>query len=269
MLPTLLTHVESPQCRPAFRFRSALHEKIPLDRTIMWHKSLLKKDSPLHERAPAAPPPTLPSPPSRAIECSLTRSLLQYPRYDWRITIVDNGSVDQTLKVAQSLESERVRCTHLAEKGRGRALKHAWDGDDSEVCNRSTARINTLSNQGMTLNFPDPLSVLVSCSLYLFPPAHLPISLHLCGLPFPHRNCPYMDTLKRSKCCFCDASHRLTRACMHAHVAQVQCYMDVDLSTNLTALPVLIDTVASGEWDAAAGSRRTRGASVTTAQIPP
>ena len=48
--------------------------------------------------------------------------------YQWRIVIVDNGSSDGTDRVARML-SERlpeVQFVHLLQRGRGRALRHAW-----------------------------------------------------------------------------------------------------------------------------------------------
>ena len=44
--------------------------------------------------------------------------------------------------------------------------------------------------------------------------------------------------------------------------ADVVCYMDVDLSTNLEALPGLIETIVSGGYDMALGSRLTSGSKV-------
>ena len=48
--------------------------------------------------------------------------------YRWRVLIVDNGSKDGTLEIANDL-SERypeVHSLHLLQKGRGRALRNAW-----------------------------------------------------------------------------------------------------------------------------------------------
>lgn len=48
--------------------------------------------------------------------------------FDWKITIVDNASVDGTYVLAKALASKlkHVRALHLNQKGRGRAVKHAW-----------------------------------------------------------------------------------------------------------------------------------------------
>jgi glycosyltransferase involved in cell wall biosynthesis len=53
----------------------------------------------------------------------------------WRITIADNASTDATSVIADklALELPGVRAIHLAEKGRGRALKRAWLESDAEV----------------------------------------------------------------------------------------------------------------------------------------
>lgn len=49
--------------------------------------------------------------------------------YKWRIVVADNASTDGTLDVARRLAAEDpagVAVVHLEQKGRGRALKHAW-----------------------------------------------------------------------------------------------------------------------------------------------
>ena len=52
-----------------------------------------------------------------------------------RITIADNASTDRTWALAVGLadELDGVRALHLPEKGRGRALKQAWTGNDAAV----------------------------------------------------------------------------------------------------------------------------------------
>ncbi|GAB1644863.1 glycosyltransferase [Krasilnikovia sp. MM14-A1259] len=58
----------------------------------------------------------------------------QFP-YRFRITIADNASTDATADVAARLAAELpgVASVRLAEKGRGRALKHVWSGSDAAV----------------------------------------------------------------------------------------------------------------------------------------
>ena len=52
-----------------------------------------------------------------------------------RVTIADNASTDGTSTIARRLSHEHpeVVVEHLAEKGRGRALKQAWGRSDSDV----------------------------------------------------------------------------------------------------------------------------------------
>jgi putative flippase GtrA len=55
--------------------------------------------------------------------------------FAWTITIVDNASSDNTLTIATQLaeHSDRVRVLHLDQKGRGRALRTAWQRSDADV----------------------------------------------------------------------------------------------------------------------------------------
>ena len=55
--------------------------------------------------------------------------------YSARITIADNASTDGTLDLARSLarELDGVRVVHLDAKGRGRALRAAWQNSDAQV----------------------------------------------------------------------------------------------------------------------------------------
>ncbi|MGZ4609414.1 MAG: glycosyltransferase, partial [Actinomycetes bacterium] len=55
--------------------------------------------------------------------------------YAFRITVADNASTDGTLAIARrlSLELPDVRAVHLAEKGRGRALRAVWSSSDAAV----------------------------------------------------------------------------------------------------------------------------------------
>ncbi len=55
--------------------------------------------------------------------------------YRFRITIADNASTDATAEVARRLAGSLpgVEAVHLAEKGRGRALKHVWTHSDAAV----------------------------------------------------------------------------------------------------------------------------------------
>lgn len=53
----------------------------------------------------------------------------------WRITIADNASTDATWAIAERLAATLpgVRAVHLAEKGRGRALRRVWSRSDAAV----------------------------------------------------------------------------------------------------------------------------------------
>lgn len=55
--------------------------------------------------------------------------------HPFRITVADNASTDATWLVAQELvaELDGVHAVHLAQKGRGRALKRVWLASDAEV----------------------------------------------------------------------------------------------------------------------------------------
>ena len=56
--------------------------------------------------------------------------------WSFRVTIADNASTDQTPLIAHRLHREHpeeVGVVHLAEKGRGRALKRAWSESPSDV----------------------------------------------------------------------------------------------------------------------------------------
>ena len=55
--------------------------------------------------------------------------------YEWTVTIADNASTDTTLAIAQKLASSDPRVTvfHLSERGRGRAVKYAWQKSMSDI----------------------------------------------------------------------------------------------------------------------------------------
>ncbi|MET7422050.1 glycosyltransferase [Dactylosporangium sp. NPDC005555] len=55
--------------------------------------------------------------------------------YPFRITVADNGSTDGTLHVAHTLAGELpgIGVLHVAEKGRGRALRAAWTASHAQV----------------------------------------------------------------------------------------------------------------------------------------
>jgi len=55
--------------------------------------------------------------------------------FSWRIVIADNASTDDTLAIAQGLAEALpgVDVLHLAQKGRGRALRAAWSTSESDI----------------------------------------------------------------------------------------------------------------------------------------
>lgn len=67
----------------------------------------------------------------RALHAYLTAALTE----TWRITIADNASIDKTAQIADRLAAEltNVAAVHLAEKGRGRALKAVWSVSPARV----------------------------------------------------------------------------------------------------------------------------------------
>ena len=71
------------------------------------------------------------------LAASVVRVREHLARLPWSfaITIADNASTDGTAVVARRLAHAHpeVRVLHLAEKGRGRALKKAWSTSDAEV----------------------------------------------------------------------------------------------------------------------------------------
>jgi glycosyltransferase involved in cell wall biosynthesis len=74
----------------------------------------------------------------RSIESTL-RTLTSYLSaecpYDWRITVVDNGSTDRTWSLANSFAAENsyARAIRLDRPGRGGALKEAWSTSGADV----------------------------------------------------------------------------------------------------------------------------------------
>jgi glycosyltransferase involved in cell wall biosynthesis len=64
----------------------------------------------------------------------LTAFLHEYDRYTWNIVIADNNSNDGTRDIGQALESENhlVQYLHIPRKGRGIALRTAWEQTDCD-----------------------------------------------------------------------------------------------------------------------------------------
>ncbi len=55
--------------------------------------------------------------------------------FSWRIVVADNASIDGTLAIARRLsyELDGLEVIHLAQKGRGRALRRAWSESHARV----------------------------------------------------------------------------------------------------------------------------------------
>ena len=85
----------------------------------------------------------------------LHRHLLRLP-YSFRITIADNASTDGTALVAHRMshEYDEVHAVLLPEKGRGRALKHAWSASGSEVLAYMDVDLSTDLNAVLPLVAP-------------------------------------------------------------------------------------------------------------------
>jgi glycosyltransferase involved in cell wall biosynthesis len=73
----------------------------------------------------------------RDLAASVERVRAHLAALPWtaRVTIADNASTDQTAVIARRLAHayDDVRVVHLAEKGRGRALKRVWSTSDAAV----------------------------------------------------------------------------------------------------------------------------------------
>lgn len=66
---------------------------------------------------------------------TLDEYMMENLPYRYQITIADNGSQDNTLKIAKSLAQnyQSVRVVRLAERGRGRALKQVWQSSQADI----------------------------------------------------------------------------------------------------------------------------------------
>ncbi len=54
---------------------------------------------------------------------------------DWQIVIADNNSIDQTSDIGKNLEKKfgEIKYLHIPQKGKGRAIRAAWESADAEV----------------------------------------------------------------------------------------------------------------------------------------
>src|SRR4030095_11662052 len=65
--------------------------------------------------------------------------------WQWRIVIVDNGSTDGTDDVGHQLSREYpdVQFVQLPQRGRGRALRHAWTQSDADIVSYTDVDLST------------------------------------------------------------------------------------------------------------------------------
>ncbi|HDH05625.1 MAG TPA: glycosyltransferase [Nitrospirae bacterium] len=65
---------------------------------------------------------------------TLTSFLREHDNYNWKIVIADNNSRDSTGEIGRLLESENplVQYLHIPRKGRGIALRTAWEQTDCD-----------------------------------------------------------------------------------------------------------------------------------------
>jgi glycosyltransferase involved in cell wall biosynthesis len=65
--------------------------------------------------------------------------------YDWRITIADNASKDNTPIIGAMIARKypEIRLFRLEEKGRGRAVKRAWSNSGCDICSYMDLDLST------------------------------------------------------------------------------------------------------------------------------
>ncbi len=63
----------------------------------------------------------------------------------WRVVVVDNGSTDGTDRVAKMLVERHgdVQFLQLPQRGRGRALRHAWTQSDADIMSYTDVDLST------------------------------------------------------------------------------------------------------------------------------
>ena len=75
----------------------------------------------------------------------LHRFLTGQSRFDFEIVIADNGSTDETLKIARELclQHDGTRVLRLDRKGRGRAVKRAWFESQADILSYMDVDLST------------------------------------------------------------------------------------------------------------------------------
>jgi len=76
---------------------------------------------------------------------TLTAFLGDYDMYEWKIVIADNNSQDSTGVIGRSLESEYqiVQYLHIPRKGRGIALRTAWEQTECDFVSYMDVDLST------------------------------------------------------------------------------------------------------------------------------
>ena len=66
----------------------------------------------------------------------LTEWLKNNFKYEWIVTIADNGSTDNTKKIAKDLDmkNKKIILKEITSKGRGIALRESWLSSTSDIC---------------------------------------------------------------------------------------------------------------------------------------
>jgi glycosyltransferase involved in cell wall biosynthesis len=71
--------------------------------------------------------------------------LREHLPHTWRIVIVDNSSLDGTADIGRRLAADLPDVTflHLDQRGRGRALRHAWTSSDADILSYMDVDLST------------------------------------------------------------------------------------------------------------------------------
>jgi glycosyltransferase involved in cell wall biosynthesis len=80
-----------------------------------------------------------------SLPSSIKRLCAAFRQQTSQLVISDNGSTDRTLEIAHQLarEHKNIRVLHLDQKGRGRALKHAWLRSEADVLSYMDVDLST------------------------------------------------------------------------------------------------------------------------------
>lgn len=71
--------------------------------------------------------------------------LCNHCQFQFEIVIADNGSTDRTLELAHSFSNthQSVGVMHLDQKGRGRAVRHAWNESSADILSYMDVDLST------------------------------------------------------------------------------------------------------------------------------